>query len=294
VPESQIRFVSLRDVVAGPLIRNKVVCPFHDDHKPSCHIYHDHFYCFVCHAHGDAITWLMEVESLTYPEAREALETFEPRVHPPDDDGKTLRLALALWNEAKPITGTLAEYYLTGRHIDVTQLPTDVPLRFHPRCRFRGERHPCLLALLADIETDAPAGIKRALANANAMQDIAMEEIRPGRTGNEILASVLSRMKAKGITGTMYSHPIGMNGHAAGPLIGLWDYQDGVVGRGEARVIPSMWFSIELQATTPVPEWGGQPVQMAQEEDMIIDAAGKNRWARQRQDRLFVVRTQQK
>src|SRR5260370_9224659 len=159
VPESQIRFVSLRDVVAGPLIRNKVVCPFHDDHKPSCHIYHDHFYCFVCHAHGDAITWLMEVESLTYPEAREALETFEPRVHPPDDDGKTLRLALALWNEAKPITGTLAEYYLTGHHIDVTQLPTDVPLRFHPRCRFRGERHPCLLALLADIETDAPAGI---------------------------------------------------------------------------------------------------------------------------------------
>ncbi len=28
-----------------------------------------------------------------------------------------------------------------------------------------------------------------ALANGNAMQDIAMDEIRPGRTGNEILAS---------------------------------------------------------------------------------------------------------
>jgi Xaa-Pro aminopeptidase len=146
-----------------------------------------------------------------------------------------------------------------------------------------------LAYVLRPGETDAPAGLRRALANANAMQDIAMEEIRPGRTGNEILGAVLSRMKAKGVTGTMYSHPIGMNGHAAGPLIGLWDYQDGVVGRGEARVIPSMWFSIELQATTPVPEWGGQPVQMAQEEDMIIDAEGKNRWARQRQDRLFLV-----
>jgi hypothetical protein len=97
-------------------------------------------------------------------------------------------------------------------------------------------------------------------------------------------------MRAKGITGTMYSHPIGLNGHGAGPLIGLWDYQDGVVGRGEARVIPSMWFSVELQATTPVPEWDGQPVQMAQEEDMIIGDDGKNRWARQRQDRLFLVR----
>jgi Xaa-Pro aminopeptidase len=147
-----------------------------------------------------------------------------------------------------------------------------------------------LAYVLRPGETDAPAGLKQALANANAMQDFAMEEIRPGRTGNEILGSVLARMKAKGITGTMYSHPIGLNGHGAGPLIGLWDYQDGVVGRGEARVIPSMWFSVELQATTPVPEWDGQSVQMAQEEDMIIGADGKNRWARQRQDRLFLVR----
>jgi Xaa-Pro aminopeptidase len=141
-------------------------------------------------------------------------------------------------------------------------------------------------------ETDAPAGLKKALANGNAMQDIAMEETRPGRTGNEILASVRQRMKALGIDGTMYSHPIGMNGHGAGPLIGLWDYQDGVPDRGEARVIPSMWFSVELQATTPVPEWGGQPVRMAQEEDMIVGADGKTRWALKRQDKLFLVRSQ--
>ena len=138
-------------------------------------------------------------------------------------------------------------------------------------------------------ETDAPEGLKRALANANAMQDFAMEETRPGRTGNEILGAVLGRMKAKGITGTMYSHPIGMHGHGAGPLIGLWDYQDGVPGRGDAKVVPSMWFSVELQATTPVPEWDNQPVQIAQEEDMIIGADGKTRWALKRQDRLFLV-----
>jgi Xaa-Pro aminopeptidase len=138
-------------------------------------------------------------------------------------------------------------------------------------------------------ETDAPAGLKKALANANAMQDIAMEETRSGRTGNEILASVRQRMRAQGIDGTMYSHPIGMHGHGAGPLIGLWDYQDGVPGRGDATVIPSMWFSIELQATTPVPEWGGQPVRIAQEEDMIVGADGKTRWALKRQDRLFLV-----
>jgi hypothetical protein len=139
-------------------------------------------------------------------------------------------------------------------------------------------------------ETDAPAGLKRTLTNANALQDIVMDEARPGRTGNEILASSLARMRARGIDGTVYTHPIGVNGHGAGPLIGLWDYQDGVAGRGDAKVIPSMWFSIELQATTPVPEWGGQPVRMAQEEDMIIGADGRSRWALKRQDRLFLVR----
>ena len=139
-------------------------------------------------------------------------------------------------------------------------------------------------------ETDAPVGLKKALANANAMQDIAMEEIAPGRTGNEILRSVIQRTKGKGIDGTMYSHPIGLNGHGAGPLIGLWDYQEGVPGRGDVPVIPSMWYSIELQATTPVPEWGGQPVRMAQEEDMVMGADGKPRWAIRRQDHLFLVR----
>ena len=139
-------------------------------------------------------------------------------------------------------------------------------------------------------ETDAPAGLKRALANSNALQDIVMETIKPGRTGNEILTIARAAMKAKGINGTVYSHPIGLNGHGAGPLIGLWDYQDGVPGRGDAKVTPSMWFSIELQATTPVPEWDGQPVRMAQEEDAIVGADGKVRWALKRQDRLFLVR----
>ena len=139
-------------------------------------------------------------------------------------------------------------------------------------------------------ETDAPAGLKKALANANRLQDILFEQTRPGRTGNEILASALAAMKRDGLDGTMYTHPIGMHGHGSGPLIGLWDYQDGVPGRGDHAVIPSMWFSAELQVTTPVAEWGGQPVRMAQEEDFILGADGKPRWALKRQNALHLVR----
>jgi len=119
--------------------------------------------------------------------------------------------------------------------------------------------------VLREGETAPPPGLQRALENSNRLQDIVLAELRPGRTGNEVLKASLERMRRDGITGTVYTHPIGMHGHGAGPLIGLWDYQDGVPGRGDARVIPNMWFSIELQATSPVPEWGGQAVRSAQE-----------------------------
>jgi hypothetical protein len=114
----------------------------------------------------------------------------------------------------------------------------------------------------------------KALRNANRLQDILFEETSVGRTGNEILTSTLAKMKSEKLDGTMYSHPIGMHGHGAGPLIGLWDYQEGVPGRGDAKVISSMWYSSELQVTTPVPEWNNQPVRVAQEEDFIIDKDG--------------------
>jgi hypothetical protein len=145
--------------------------------------------------------------------------------------------------------------------------------------------------VLRDGEADVPAGLKKALLNSNALQDITVEELKPGRTGNQVLASALSRMKAAGIDGTLYSHPIGLNGHGAGALIGLWDYQDGVPGRGDHTIIPGMWYSIELQATTPVPEWNNQPVRSMQEEDVIIGSDGTVRWGFKRQTQFHVVRT---
>ena len=144
--------------------------------------------------------------------------------------------------------------------------------------------------VLREGETDVPAGLKQALANSNRLQDLTVEELKPGRTGNEVLKAVLTRMKAEGIDGTEYSHPIGLHGHGAGALIGLWDYQDGVPGRGDHKIIPGMWYSIELQATTRVPEWNNQLVRSAQEEDVIIDANGKVRWAFGRQSTYHLVR----
>ena len=144
--------------------------------------------------------------------------------------------------------------------------------------------------VLREGETAPPAGLVAAFGRGNRLQDIVMSEIKAGRTGNEVLRSSLARMRAEGIDGTVYTHPIGINGHGAGPLIGLWDYQNGVPGRGDAKIVPSMWFSIELQATSPVAEWNGQRVRMALEEDMTIDARGANAWALRRQTEFHLIR----
>src|SRR5262249_48413536 len=128
--------------------------------------------------------------------------------------------------------------------------------------------------VLREGETDAPAGIKRALANANRLQDLLLERMRPGKSGNEVLAETLAAMKAAGLDGSIYTHPIGDHGHGAGPLIGLWDRQQGVPGRGDVRLLPNTWFSIELSATTAIPEWDGKQLWVGQEEDAVIDGSG--------------------
>jgi Xaa-Pro aminopeptidase len=138
-------------------------------------------------------------------------------------------------------------------------------------------------------ETDAPPGLYTALRNSNRLQDLLLEEMKPGRSGNEVLRSTLDRMRQAGIDGSVYTHPIGDHGHGAGPLIGLWDRQEGVVGRGEVPVLPNTWFSIELQATTAVPEWGGQRVSMAQEEEAYLDGSGARHWVLRRQERFHLV-----
>ncbi len=144
--------------------------------------------------------------------------------------------------------------------------------------------------VLREGESDVPTGLKQALQNGNRLQEIVLERLRPSRTGNEILRDSLAAMQTAGIKGSVYSHPIGDHGHAAGPLIGLWDRQDGVTGRGDVKVLPMSWFSIELSAWTPVPEWNNQEVQMGLEEDAFVDASGHAYWVLKQQKEFHLVR----
>jgi DNA polymerase I-like protein with 3'-5' exonuclease and polymerase domains len=148
---------------------NKILCPFHDDHTPSLHIYpgedDPHYHCFVCGAHGH----LDELEI----DWRPALESPTGDTGQTNDDARNLARAHELWAEAKPIAGTLAERYLAEtRGIAVAAFAADIAnaLRFHPHCWLDGEHHPCLIALFRDVETDEPAGIHRTWLTPDAQK----------------------------------------------------------------------------------------------------------------------------
>jgi hypothetical protein len=119
-------------------------------------------------------------------------------------------------------------------------------------------------------ETDSPEGLKAALAVGNRLQDIHAEAMVAGRTGNEILRAALEKAKEEGINASIYTHPIGHHGHAAGPTIGLWDRQEGVPGRGDYELFDDTCYALELNAKKEVPEWGGQEVKMALEQTVAF------------------------
>lgn len=124
-------------------------------------------------------------------------------------------------------------------------------------------------------ETDAPAGYKRVMAEANRLQDVFCEEFKDGLTGNQLLKNILSRARREGIgKPKVYSHSIGYYLHEPGPLIGLPWEQENTGRRGEVRLTYNSTFTAELSVTCPVPELGGQEMTMALEQVVAFTPKG--------------------
>ncbi len=51
----------------------KGCCPFHSEKTPSFYVYDDHYHCFGCGAHGDAIGFVMQSQGAGFMEAVEQL-----------------------------------------------------------------------------------------------------------------------------------------------------------------------------------------------------------------------------
>jgi len=122
-------------------------------------------------------------------------------------------------------------------------------------------------------ETDPPKFLKDAFAKGNRLQDILTGHFQEGRTGNEILKTTREQAIAEGITPSIYTHPIGFHGHAAGTTIGMWDMQGGVPFTGDYPMHYKTAYSIELNCTVNIPEWK-KDIRIQLEEDGYFDEHG--------------------
>ena len=143
-------------------------CPFHADSTPSMKIYHDHFHCYGCGAHGGHIDWLMAVEGLSRAEATHLIENWDgpitPRQPSMSDDvikrasacacGKRLARSPARSRLAISLIFAASTRRPTRQHRRRAALSSALPVRL-------GLQHPCLIALMRNAVTDAPTGIHR-------------------------------------------------------------------------------------------------------------------------------------
>ena len=137
-------------------------------------------------------------------------------------------------------------------------------------------------------ESGPPAGLIEAMRTGNRWQDALTAEFVTGRTGNEILAAAQVSLKKMGIQHAIYTHPLGVYGHAPGPTIGMWDNQGPTAGRGDWPLYPMTGYAIEGNVVIEVPEWNGQRVQMKLEQSALFDGV-RVHYLAGRQEQLHLI-----
>lgn len=139
-------------------------------------------------------------------------------------------------------------------------------------------------------EDDIPQGLLDGLKKGNRLQDIVKSNMKPGLSGNTILANALSEMQSQNISGKIYSHPIGDWGHSAGTLIGMTNLQEGVPVLGDLPLMTDMYYSVELYVEHFVGE-RNETIVFPLEEDVYWDGDKEEfEWVHDRQEKFHLVR----
>jgi Xaa-Pro dipeptidase len=137
-------------------------------------------------------------------------------------------------------------------------------------------------------EARAPAGLDRALANTNILQDAVVRLSRPGKAAADVYDETMAEMKAKGITAMVYSHPLGPQGHGLGASI---DFRSAKREPDAPlkKLRDGSFLALELNTSTDVAEWGGQKVTMMAEDPVYLTEEGW-KFFRPRQEALYLIK----
>ncbi len=103
-----------------------------------------------------------------------------------------------------------------------------------------------LCYICKDGEDDLPEELKLAMKRNNRFQDIVRSNMIVGRTGNEVFTNSIKQGKEEGLRPILYTHPLGIHGHGAGPTIGLWSDQNEIPVKGDLVVHNNTGWALEL------------------------------------------------
>lgn len=159
-------------------------CPAHDDRNPSLSLSDtDDGRIFVkCFAQCDARAVVAKLHARgLWPHKQRVRARAEFSSGSPSTNTNST-LAMRIWNEAKPVSGTLAEDYLRSRGIT---MPLPTSLRFHSRLKHPSGQHlPAMVALVTDGKSGMPVAIHRTYlsSDGNAKAEVSPNKMMLGPT----------------------------------------------------------------------------------------------------------------
>ncbi len=143
--------------------------------------------------------------------------------------------------------------------------------------------------VLREGEPDVPEGLQVALRNAVTVQEAFLDAPRPGMTGREATIAIMKRLDGIDFLPSLYSHPIGYQGHALGPNLNARNMELGPPGPRDSILRLGAYRSIEFSATTAVPEWQDDTVTIPFEDDAHLTEDGYELFA-PAQRRWYLIR----
>jgi Xaa-Pro dipeptidase len=144
--------------------------------------------------------------------------------------------------------------------------------------------------ILPPGQTAVPAGLEVALHNAMRTRETLRAVARPGMTGYAAAEATVQALTGVSFTPSIYSHPIGTHGHGVGPSINA---RGAILPAPPERDSPlrlGSYRSIELSATTRIPEWNNGQLIIPFEDDAVLTANGYE-WFVPPQNQWYLIRS---
>ncbi|MGM0845224.1 MAG: M24 family metallopeptidase [Bacillota bacterium] len=145
-----------------------------------------------------------------------------------------------------------------------------------------------LAYVLKSEEDTVPDGLLSALNQALRFEDIVIGFLKEGCSGNQVFVNSMKASSEENIKAMLYSHPLGVHCHGAGPLIGLYDRQEEIPGRGDLHIKNNTCYALEFNIRMFIPEWKQDiPIYL---EEPISFINGQVGYLAKRQKEFYLIR----